>query len=245
MVLGAVTTPSLPESEFRRFTLHEFGHALGLLHEFQNPNGDFEWDIPAATAYFRQLQGWSEEMTKTFVLPLSPEKFGTKPFDARSIMMYSFPRALLKRGWSEAWDKLNSELSPGDKRYIGSLYPFNTEPITLQIPITNTADRPGPLSPARFQPIERLKLDRFQFRASRPGRYVVETKSAVGGLEVYLFGPNDEITQIKENDPTRPAESRVEADLQPGTYVIKARHLKKTNAESYTIQVGFVGPPVK
>ena len=32
-------TPTSPDDELRRVVLHEFGHALGLIHEHQNPEG--------------------------------------------------------------------------------------------------------------------------------------------------------------------------------------------------------------
>ncbi|MEO6037812.1 MAG: M12 family metallopeptidase, partial [Saprospiraceae bacterium] len=33
----------IPESEYRANVLHEFGHALGLLHEHQHPQGGIPW----------------------------------------------------------------------------------------------------------------------------------------------------------------------------------------------------------
>ena len=36
--------PDTPEEEVRRVVLHEFGHALGLIHEHQNPAGGIQWN---------------------------------------------------------------------------------------------------------------------------------------------------------------------------------------------------------
>ena len=33
-----------PDHEYLRVVLHEFGHALGLIHEHQNPADGIEWD---------------------------------------------------------------------------------------------------------------------------------------------------------------------------------------------------------
>src|SRR5260370_1422635 len=33
-----------PELEYQRVVLHEFGHAIGLVHEHQNPSGGIEWN---------------------------------------------------------------------------------------------------------------------------------------------------------------------------------------------------------
>jgi len=52
-----------PEEEFRRTVLHEFGHALGLLHEHQNPAGGIPWDEAAVYAFYYQTQGWDRNTT--------------------------------------------------------------------------------------------------------------------------------------------------------------------------------------
>ena len=51
-----------PETEARRLTMHEFGHALGMLHEHQSPTGGCgpEYDEEALMAY-GALLGWSRE----------------------------------------------------------------------------------------------------------------------------------------------------------------------------------------
>ena len=43
-------TPDSDDDELRRVVLHEFGHALGLIHEHQNPEGGIEWNEPAVKA---------------------------------------------------------------------------------------------------------------------------------------------------------------------------------------------------
>ena len=43
-------TPDSPEDELRRVVLHEFGHALGLIHEHQNPKGGINWNRDAVIA---------------------------------------------------------------------------------------------------------------------------------------------------------------------------------------------------
>ena len=45
---------------------HEFGHALGMIHEHQNPaaQGEIPWDKPKVYAYYAQ-QGWSKDDVDT------------------------------------------------------------------------------------------------------------------------------------------------------------------------------------
>ena len=44
-------TPDTHDDEYRRVVLHEFGHALGLIHEHQNPANGIPWDINKAYTY--------------------------------------------------------------------------------------------------------------------------------------------------------------------------------------------------
>ncbi|MEO0731301.1 MAG: matrixin family metalloprotease, partial [Bacteroidota bacterium] len=56
-------TDQTPEREFRRTILHEFGHALGLLHEHQNPAGGIPWNKEAVYAFYGRTQGWNRSTT--------------------------------------------------------------------------------------------------------------------------------------------------------------------------------------
>ena len=43
-------TPGVSDEAARQVILHEFGHALGLIHEHQNPIGEIKWNKPAVVA---------------------------------------------------------------------------------------------------------------------------------------------------------------------------------------------------
>ena len=53
-------TPDSQDQEYSRVVLHEFGHALGAIHEHQAPGVTIPWDKTAVYAYYA-LQGWSKE----------------------------------------------------------------------------------------------------------------------------------------------------------------------------------------
>ncbi len=73
--------------------LHEFGHALGLIHEHQNPLGTIKWNKPAVV---HDLSGppnnWDQATIDHNMFEAYPaaEIDGTK-LDKTSIMMYPIP----------------------------------------------------------------------------------------------------------------------------------------------------------
>lgn len=111
----------LPLSGERRIVLHEFGHALGLHHEHQNPTQNIRWNVPAVYNYYAQNYGWSKEMVDNNVLTkLSSNTTNFTVFDDKSIMLYPIPAQLTLDGYSTGW---NQELSSEDKRFVRRVYP--------------------------------------------------------------------------------------------------------------------------
>lgn len=54
--------PSNNDDEFQRVILHEFGHALGLIHEHMRPDRPILWNQPAVYNYYHSLTGWDWPM---------------------------------------------------------------------------------------------------------------------------------------------------------------------------------------
>jgi hypothetical protein len=107
----------------RGTTLHEFGHALGLLHEQSYPNG-ISWNkSDDAYAYYKKTQRWNKEMVDAQVFRVS-EVFYTNgtAYDPKSIMQYPIDAWQTTNGFSVP---RNEELSEGDKNLIAALYPKN------------------------------------------------------------------------------------------------------------------------
>lgn len=115
-------TPGVTEAEARRVILHEFGHALGLIHEHQNPDHAIEWNEPAVIA---DLSGppndWDLATIRHNMFEAYPpnEVNGTK-LDATSIMMYPIPASWTLDGTTSG---NNPDLSPKDKSFIKQQYP--------------------------------------------------------------------------------------------------------------------------
>ena len=102
--------------------LHEFGHALGLAHEHQNPaiTSTIRWDETAVIQYAYLKYGWTEKKTKRNILtPLSRNDTNFTVFDPESIMLYTIPNE-----WTigDFETNYNVKLSSTDKSFIGKLY---------------------------------------------------------------------------------------------------------------------------
>ena len=112
-------------TEYRRVVLHEFGHALGLIHEHLSPSANLPWDVAAVLRYYRETNGWSDEYIRSNVLtPMAVNR--STHFDPHSIMLYPVPAELLTDPAAAVpWS--NSELSPLDKVFIRTIYPLATE----------------------------------------------------------------------------------------------------------------------
>lgn len=117
-----------PDYEIRRTTLHEFGHALGLIHEHQNPLQNIQWDVEKVYTYYAQTQGWSrQDVDQNLFRKYSSTQTQFCRYDPLSIMHYSVPKQLTLDGFEVRW---NFQLSAEDKSFIGRMYPFKGPRLT-------------------------------------------------------------------------------------------------------------------
>lgn len=114
---------------------HEFGHALGLLHEHQNPalkcQDEIKWEGSGNVYdYFGgEPNLWDKEQVQInlgFIGKTDPS-FIVGDSDPKSIMMYSLPAAIFKKGISSpCFVSVNYNISEKDKKIISSVYPLKT-----------------------------------------------------------------------------------------------------------------------
>lgn len=109
--------------EDRAVVLHEFGHALGCIHEHQSPTFDRKWNRKAVLAYFKGPPNyWDEDQIESNVLAkYSPKGIKATVFDPKSIMLYSFDGQLFIDGAGPTNE--NSQLSAMDRQMIRRMYP--------------------------------------------------------------------------------------------------------------------------
>ncbi len=110
------------DEEFSRTTIHEFGHALGCIHEHMSPASNIPWDKEAVYRYF---MGPPNNWTKATIdhnlfnkYPASAAKYSR--FDPHSIMCYEVSDDFTIGTYSIP---RNMVLSAMDKSFIRQMYP--------------------------------------------------------------------------------------------------------------------------
>jgi hypothetical protein len=113
---------------------HEFGHAIGLFHEHQNPTGGICWN---ESNVIRDLSGppnnWTEQMIRFNVLnKFNPNDVLTTAWDKLSIMHYSIPATWVCNGVAIPGGKV---ISTADAAFIKTVYP-GAQPPTGSVTLT-------------------------------------------------------------------------------------------------------------
>lgn len=110
------------EESIKQVVLHEFGHALGLIHEHQHPETPIPWDTAAVYAYYRNTQKppWDEEKVDNEIFTrYAATSLNYTEYDSHSIMHYYIPDILTKGDFEIPW---NTDLSPTDIDFIKKIY---------------------------------------------------------------------------------------------------------------------------
>lgn len=125
MNYGWLTAETDP-AEIRALVLREFGHALGLVNEHQNPNANLPWDTKAVYAAMRGAPNfWDKSQVDFQILHKyeSDELPDYRAYDPTSIMMMPFPKSYFTKSDFEI--KRPMDLSASDRLLIERLYPKN------------------------------------------------------------------------------------------------------------------------
>ena len=212
--------------------LHEFGHAIGLAHEHQNPDGGIQWN---EAAVIRDLSGppnnWDEATIRHNVITkYSHDQVNGTDFDAQSIMLYSFPAEWTLNGFHT---EPNSKLSLVDQAFVAGskMYPGRSAPSEIELPVTEIQGTAASIGQAGEE-------DLYTFQASHPGRYTIET-SGPTDLVMKLFGPESRTMLVAEDDDSgQGSNALIMADLAPGKYFLQVRHYNQAGGTgAYTVKI--------
>lgn len=226
---------------------HEFGHAIGLSHEHQNPQGGIEWN---EARVIQDLQGppnfWSQDTIRHNVLKkYSVDQIRGTTFDPDSIMLYFFPSSWTTTGLST---QSNDKLSTKDKEFVGKvLYPrpgIVTPPNPPTPPITPDSIELSTESwwRRRADIGEPGEEDLYHFYALHEGNYLVNTAGRTD-VVMRLYGPDDQALLVAEDDNNGiGTNAQITRALLPGKYWVQIRHADRSRGTgSYTIKASFRG----
>ena len=120
--MNLALNPCSPKYEIDGIVLHEFGHAIGFIHEHQRVDSDLEFDAPKLYEYYYDLAGWSEAVVDDQIISRVhvAVPVGTA-YDNQSIMMYPIVKSALITGDAPGW---RDRLSPLDKVAARAAYPM-------------------------------------------------------------------------------------------------------------------------
>ena len=126
-------TADTSDEEYHRVVLHEFGHAIGFIHEHQNPEQGINWNVQAVYDYYMgPPNNWSKSQTDFNLLQkYNQEMLELTVFDPESIMLYPVPKEFTTDGFEVKWQ--NHKLSALDLELAGRVYPFDDADVTAAV----------------------------------------------------------------------------------------------------------------
>jgi hypothetical protein len=212
--------------------LHEFGHALGLIHEHQSPAGGMHWNKPVVYAALGGPPNyWTQAMVDHNVFDTydgTLTQYTT--LDPASIMMYSFPVAWTLDGFTT---QENEALSSMDRTFIGSAaaYPKPSVPVTPPRPLILGT------RPVKAKLAIPGQEDLYTFEVTTSGRTTVVTTGSTDVL-LTLYGPDSPTQRLAQDDNSGYAmQARIRLWLTPGAYLLQVRHADQTRTGSYGLKV--------
>jgi hypothetical protein len=109
--------------DFETIVTHEFGHALGAMHEHQHPQADIPWDKPKVYDYYQNREMGPltpEQVDFNLFTPFNTLEAIYTEYDRKSIMHHPVSNDLTLGDWE---NPINREISKKDIKMMSLLYP--------------------------------------------------------------------------------------------------------------------------
>jgi hypothetical protein len=220
--------PNTDIEEYRRVVRHEFGHALGMIHEHQSPaaQGAIPWDKPKVYAYYSR-QGWTrEDVDWNIFMAYDAEVTNHSAFDRNSIMQYAIPDELTIGTFSVGW---NTRFSLIDAEFMRKQYPKAVAPDIPELMIN------GPRVDADLAVAG--EVDTYRFTVGNPVTAIITTQGAIDTV-MALHGPNDRGAILAwDDDLGRLTNARIVRKLQSGQYWVTVRHKHPAAVGAYSVGI--------
>jgi hypothetical protein len=218
------------DREFHRVIQHEFGHAIGLIHEHQRPDKPITWNFDKLRQAFGSF--WPDQMIQQQIVDFyqGGVLLGTG-FDIHSIMMYQFPSGSAFYPDGTPFESpTNFDLSPMDKVLANMLYPASgvTDPDEVALvlgaqPVNGSIQTAG-------------QVARYRFHVTTPGIYSANTQGDPLLVSVLSKRQDPAGQMLAVEGANTPCPFRaVDTDKD---YYIEVRHAKPmTGTGSFSIAV--------
>lgn len=213
---------------------HEFGHAIGLAHEHQNPAGGIQWSEEVVIREMAKGPNfWDEATTRHNILrKYSIDQVNGTRFDGDSVMLYFFPASWTLNGIET---RQNEALSALDRQFIASakMYPKGGGTVVQATELHVNARRRTKASIGAAG-----EEDLYRFTAKNDGRYIIDTAGPTD-MFMKLYGPGSQTSLMAEDDDSGSGlNARIAADLIAGEYFVQVRHYNRRSGKgAYTIRV--------
>jgi hypothetical protein len=213
---------------------HEWGHAIGLAHEHQNPAGGILWNEEVVIREMAKSPNfWDAETTRHNILQrYRADQINGTAFDPQSVMLYFFPADWTTNGIGT---QANETLSALDQQFIAGakMYPRTAPTVDTAAPLTVNARQRTAAGIGKFG-----EEDLFRFSAATGGRHIIDTRGP-SDVVMKLFGPNQPTRLIAEDDDSGYAtNARIAAELLPGDYWVQVRHYnRESGVGEYSVKV--------